>query len=242
MDFDSHALAEEGYMSERKIRVLIADDQKLFAENLKTVIETRADDLCVVGIAQDGEEAVRLAKELWPDVVLMDVCMPRLDGVKAIRELKRDLPKIKILVLTTFGDDDYVLEALKFGATGYLLKDISMPELIQTIRGVGAGNIMISPEVAITLLRNIEVQREEQSAPRQTEKVPEWIDSLVRRERQVLKLIGAGCNNYDIGSRLGLSEQTVKNYVSSIYDKTGIHDRIQIMRTAETLARFLEDA
>ena len=240
MDFDSHALAEEGYMSERKIRVLIADDQKLFAENLKTVIETRADDLCVVGIAQDGEEAVRLAKELWPDVVLMDVCMPRLDGVKAIRELKRDLPKIKILVLTTFGDDDYVLEALKFGATGYLLKDISMPELIQTIRGVGAGNIMISPEVAITLLRNIEVQREEQSAPGRRKK--SRMDGQPRRERQVLKLIGAGCNNYDIGSRLGLSEQTVKNYVSSIYEKTGIHDRIQIMRTAETLARFLEDS
>jgi DNA-binding NarL/FixJ family response regulator len=227
-------------MSERKIRLLIADDQKLFADNLKSVIETRADDMVVTGIANDGDEAIRLAREQWPDIILMDVCMPRLDGVKAIREIRKEMPKTKILVLTTFGDDDYVLEALKFGAVGYLLKDISMSELIQTIRSVSAGNIMMSPEVANSLIRNLAEQKE--SAPRNPPPAPAWLDQLSRRERQILRLIGDGCNNYDIGSKLSIGEQTVKNYVSGIYEKTGIHDRLQIMKEAERLERLLERA
>lgn len=227
-------------MSGKKIRLLIADDQRLFADNLKTVIETRADDMTVVGIANDGDEAVRLARAEWPDVILMDVCMPRVDGVKAIREIRAELPKIKILVLTTFGDDDYVLEALKFGAVGYLLKDISMDELIQTIRGVSAGNIMISPEVANSLIRNLAGQKVGQASEAEGERVPEWAERLNRRELQILKLIGEGRNNYDIGSRLSIGEQTVKNYVSGIYEKSGIHDRFMIMKEAERLARFLE--
>jgi DNA-binding NarL/FixJ family response regulator len=229
-------------MSEKKIRLLIADDQRLFADNLKTVIETRADDMVVTGIANNGDEAVRLAREQWPDIILMDVCMPLLDGVKAIREIRKEMPKIKILVLTTFGDDDYVLEALKFGAVGYLLKDISMGELIQTIRSVSAGNIMMSPEVANSLIKNLSDQKGNASKEHESAPAPAWLDQLSRRERQILRLIGDGCNNYDIGSRLSISEQTVKNYVSGIYDKCGIHDRLQVMKEAEKIMHLLEIA
>lgn len=229
-------------MSEKKIRLLIADDQRLFADNLKTVIETRADDMIVTGIANDGDEAIRLAREQWPDIILMDVCMPLLDGVKAIREIRKEMPRIKILVLTTFGDDDYVLEALKFGAVGYLLKDISMGELIQTIRSVSAGNIMMSPEVANNLIKNLSEQKENSPKECEPAPAPAWLDLLSRRERQILRLIGDGCNNYDIGSRLSISEQTVKNYVSGIYEKSGIHDRLQIMKEAEKMMHLLETA
>ncbi len=235
-------------MSEKKIRLLIADDQRLFADNLKTVIESRADDMTVVGIANDGTEAIRLAREHWPDIILMDVCMPLLDGVKTIRAIKGELPKIKILVLTTFGDDDYVLEALKFGAIGYLLKDISMTELIQTIRSVSAGNIMISPGVASNLIKNLSDQKDsnardaERNAPVTRLPAPAWLDTLNRREKQILALIGEGCNNFDIGSRLNIGEQTVKNYVSGIYEKSGIHDRLTIIREAGSLKHLLDDA
>jgi DNA-binding NarL/FixJ family response regulator len=241
-------------MSDKKIRILIADDQNLFAENLKTVIETRADDMTVVGIAGDGDEAVRMAKELWPDVILMDVCMPRQDGVKAIREIRSATTRPKILVLTTFGDDDYVLEALKFGASGYLLKDISMPELIQTIRGLGSGTITMSPGIADSLLRTIDAGRSSiegrtQATGREgagtgseeAKSVPKWIDLLGRRERQILRLMAEGRNNYDIGARLGISEQTVKNNVSSIYEKSGIHDRYMIIKEAERMLYLLEE-
>ncbi len=237
-------------MSEKKIRVLIADDQKLFADNLKTVIETRADDMVVVGIANDGLEAIKLAHEQWPDIILMDVCMPLLDGVKTIREIKKELPKIKILVLTTFGDDDYVLEALKFGAIGYLLKDISMIELIQTIRSVSTGNIMISPGIANNLIKNLAEQKD--TISREADRAlaasprplppPAWLDMLGKREKQILALIADGCNNFDIGSRLCIGEQTVKNYVSGIYEKTGIHDRFMIMKEAERIRTLLEEA
>lgn len=242
MDFRPNALHEEGYMSEVPIRILIADDQKLFAENLKTVIETRAQDMRVVGIACDGDEAVRMSRDYRPDVILMDVCMPRMDGVKAIREISRELPRIKVLVLTTFGDDDYVLEALKYGAAGYLLKDISMPELIQTVRNVSAGMVSISPEVASSLARNLSSLRDaEKNDPSGERPVPAWIDTLNRRERQILKLIAEGIPNADIGEKLFIGDQTVKNYVSAIYDKTGIHDRITLMKEVEPWKRLLGD-
>lgn len=222
-------------MNDGKIRILIADDQRLFADNLKTVLETRTEDMTVTGIAGTGEEAIRLAKSQWPDVILMDVCMPLLDGVRAIREIRRDAPRAKILVLTTFGDDDYVLEALKFGAAGYLLKDISMAELIQTIRNVNAGAIMISPEVANNMVRHLS-ERKTSAEPKEPAEAPEWLARLSKRERQIFRLIGEGRNNYDIGSTLSIGEQTVKNYVSAIYEKSGVHDRFAIMKEAERLS------
>lgn len=229
-----------------KIRILLVDDQKLFAENLKTVIETRTEDMNIVGIANDGDQAVLMTKSLQPDVILMDVCMPYLDGVKAIREIRTFTSRPKILVLTTFGDDDYVLEAIKFGASGYLLKDISMIELIQTIRGLSSETITISPSVADSLVKTIEQGKETnvhtkiQETPPQ--KAPKWIDLLNKRERQILVLVAQGLNNYYIGSSLGISEQTVKNYVSGIYDKSGIHDRYLIIKETENILSILEDA
>lgn len=231
-------------MNKEKLRILIADDQTLFAENLKSVIEARADDMRVVGIASNGFDAVKMTKELWPDLILMDVCMPHQDGVKAIREIRSFTQTPKILVLTTFEDDDYVLEALKFGANGYLLKDISMIELIQSIRGLGSGTITMSPCIADNLLKTIETSRDKEQKKSQEKKlekpIPKWIDLLNKRERQVLRLLSEGRNNYDIGSCLGITEQTVKNYVSSIYEKSGIHDRYMIIKEAERMLHLLE--
>lgn len=222
-----------------KTRVLIADDQRLFAEGIKTLIKTRTGDIEVVGIARDGEEAVELARSERPDVILMDVCMPKVDGVEAVRRIRKEQPDIAILVLTTFDDDEYVLEALRSGAIGYLLKDMPIEDLIATIQGIRAGAVVMAPSVANNLVRSL--QQTMAGPKRQTaaDVPPRWVDSLSPRERQILALIAQGCNNYDIGSRLAIGEQTVKNYVSSIYDKLSLHDRIQVMREASRYLRFL---
>jgi DNA-binding NarL/FixJ family response regulator len=222
---------------QKSIRVLIADDQRLFADNLKSVLEVRADDIEVCGVAVDGAEAIRMARQTRPDIILMDVCMPNLDGVLAVQVLKRELPTIKIVMLTTFDDDDYVLDALKYGAIGYLLKDISMAELISTIRSISEGTVVISPAIAGNLVRNFGRGKEAESAG---EQLPEWFFQLNKREKQILRYIADGCNNYDIGTRLAIREQTVKNYVSTLYEKMGIHDRLMVMREAERLLPHLE--
>lgn len=229
-------------------RVLIADDQRLFAEGIKTLIGTRAPDIEVVGIARDGEEAVRLARSESPDIILMDICMPNVDGVEAVRRIRSESPEIAIIILTTFDDDDYVMEALKHGAIGYLLKDMPIEELIASIQGIRTGAVVMAPAVASNLVRNLQQARTDagrldsaRSGGGGSDGPPRWLDSLSRRERQILTLIARGCNNYDIGSRLSIGEQTVKNYVSAIYDKLGLHDRVLVMREADRFSRFLAE-
>ncbi len=208
-----------------RVRLLLADDQVLFVESLKCVLEERAQDFEVVGIARDGEEAVSLAASLAPDVILMDVRMPRMDGVVATRKIHEVAPRTQIVMLTTFDDDDYVEVALKHGAIGYLLKNIPPDELIRALRSVRSGITQISPEIVEKLI----VRRDQ--AKSGVGARPQKGEPLTRREREILDLVVAAYENHQIAERLGISEQTVKNYVHCIYEKLGVANRIQLMKS-----------
>ncbi|HTX71768.1 MAG TPA: response regulator transcription factor [Rectinemataceae bacterium] len=215
------------------IRVLIADDQRLFLESLSTCLRNYADDIEVVGMAANGEEAVQLALEERPDVVLMDVHMPILNGVDATGRIMEKLPATRIIVLSTYDEDDYVRNALKLGAAGYLLKDISPTELIASIRALSSGTVQISPRVVSKLMRSI--LTEDPSPARRLAEEFEWFDSLTAREREVFSLIATGCDNTEIAARLHMAEHTVRNHVSEIYSKLGVQDRFQIIQLANKL-------
>lgn len=205
------------------VRILLADDQQLFVENLKVVLEHQDDDISVVGIAENGDEAVRMALSLHPDIVLMDIRMPVTDGVEAARRIHKAEPGIAVLMLTTFDDDDYVHDALANGAVGYLSKNIPSSVLLESIRGVLAGTVQLSPEVVAHLV--------DRPAPRNTQgDFP--VEHLSPREREVLFLMSRGYDNRLIAERLFISEQTVKNHISRIYRKLGIHTRITAMKAA----------
>lgn len=205
------------------MRILLADDQRLFVENLKTVLEHLDENLEVVAIAENGERAVELALEHRPDLVLMDVRMPILDGVEATRRIHAADSGIAILVLTTFDDDAYVHDALSYGAVGYLLKNIPSEKLLESIHGVLAGTVQLSPDIVPHLMDQPVRHEGEDVFP---------LEKLSRREREVLFLMSRGYDNPSIAERLCLSEQTVKNHISHIYRKLGIHERIAVMQAA----------
>ncbi len=207
-----------------RIRVLLADDQVLFVESLRTVIEQSAKDIEVVGVAHNGEEAVAEVEKHAPDVVIMDVRMPVMDGVQATSRILSRNPAVRIMMLTTFGDDEYVKQALELGAMGYLLKDIPPADLVSAIHAVYGGAFLIAPQVAKTLInRAFHVQG--QRTPE-----PEWMSQLSRREREILEKVAAGMSNKEIASELHIAEQTVRNHISIIYDKMGVPDRLHAMR------------
>jgi len=205
------------------LRILLADDQRLFVENLKTVLEHQDEEIEVVATAANGEEAVRLTLEHHPDLVLMDVRMPVMDGVEATRRIHQEDPNQPILVLTTFDDDAYVHDALAYGAVGYLLKNIPSRMLLASIRGVMAGTVQLSPDVVSRLISPSTPRPEPETFP---------IEKLSSREREVLFLMSRGYDNPSIAERLCLSEQTVKNHISHIYRKLGVHERIAVMQAA----------
>lgn len=215
-----------------KIRVLLADDQRLFVESLKSVLETRAKDVVVTGIAHDGAEAVEMAAELVPDVVLMDLRMPVMDGVKATQRIRKEVPSVQVVMLTTFDDDEYVREALSCGAVGYLLKDIPPSEVIASIRAVKEGSVLISAPVAEKLIRRIAELEETAQHAEKEEPTPQRLQNLSNRERDVLNLLAQGLDNREIAEKLFLAEQTVKNLVSIVYSKIGTHNRISAMKIA----------
>ncbi len=206
------------------IRILLADDQRLFVENLKTVLEIQDDEIQVVATADNGEQAVRLALEHKPDLILMDIRMPVMDGVEATRRIHEAAPDISILVLTTFDDDDYVHDALSYGAVGYLLKNIPSKMLLESIRAVMAGTIQLSPDVVSHLVKPPVKKDAEGPFP---------IEKLSHREREVLFLMSRGYDNPVIAEHLYLSEQTVKNHICHIYRKLGVHERIVVMKAAQ---------
>ena len=224
----------------KKIRVLLVDDQVLFVESLRTVLETRAADFDVVGVALSGREAIRLVVERHPDIILMDVRMPDMDGVEATRIIHEAYPDIHVLMLTTFDDDVYVVEALNHGAAGYMLKDIPPEDLIVSLRAVCSGSIIISPQVANKLLRNREseplAEEDVVTPPASSES---FLRYLSRREIEILRLIGQGADNVLIAKKLSIAEQTVKNHVSVIYSKLHVHNRMQAMKLANTLKSHL---
>jgi DNA-binding NarL/FixJ family response regulator len=215
------------------IRVLIADDQSLFLESLSTFLHNYAEDIQVVGLAKNGAEALEKAAELKPDIVLMDVHMPVMDGVEATGRLIESQPGVKILILSTYDEDEYVRKALKLGAAGYLLKDISPTELIASIRALKSGAVQISPQIVAKLMQSFVA--EEPSPMRMLAEELEWFESLTRREREIFTLIATGYDNAQIAASLHIAEHTVRNHVSMIYSKLEVQDRFQIIQLANKI-------
>lgn len=218
------------------LRVLIADDQRLFAEGLKSILETRDPEVAVIAIAYDGAEAVQRALDLRPDAILMDVMMPGMDGIEATREICSQWPEAKILMLTTFDDGESVRGALDAGALGYVLKDISVQDLLGTLKGLNTESVVLGKAV----LKALSSPPRETSAVTAMPDLPGWVEKLSPREREILWYVTQGCNNYDISRRLNLSEQTVKNYISGLYSKLDIHDRYLLIKTLEGVKSLLE--
>ena len=203
------------------IRVVLCDDQALVRSGFRMILEAR-EDIEVVGEAEDGAQALDLAWRHRPDVVLMDVRMPRLDGVEATRRLVESGSEARVLILTTFDLDEYVYEALRAGASGFLLKDVQPAQLVEAIRVVARGEALLAPTVTRRLL-----DRFAQALPGSPEKPPPELSSLTEREREVLGLLAGGLSNAELAERLFLSETTVKTHVSSILRKLGLRDRVQ---------------
>jgi len=205
------------------IRVMIVDDQQLLCEGLKTILDMEP-DLEVVGMARHGHEALSLADRLAPDVVLMDIRMPRMDGVECTRRLLERHPGIHVLILTTYDDDEYVFEALKAGASGYLLKDLPASDLIKAVRSVMEGDTLISPSVASKVVSEFaRMARDRRSS--QTSSPGDV--GLTARELEVLRLVATGASNREIAETLFITEGTVKNHLSNILAKLGARDRTQ---------------
>ena len=206
------------------IKVMIADDQELIRESLKIVLNMNP-DMEVVGVAENGQETVERVRVQKPDVILMDVRMPILDGVQCTKLIKEAYPEIRIIILTTFDDDEYVYNALKYGASGYLLKGVSVPELTQAVRTVFSGGAMINPNIAGKVVKLFSrLAQGDFSVP-----VEEGAAALLTRtERKVAVLVGRGLANKEIAEKLCLSEGTVRNNLSTALSKLDLRDRTQL--------------
>ena len=203
------------------IRLMIVDDQKLMRQGLKTLLELEG-GFEIVAEAGDGQAALEAYAELQPDVALMDIRMPGMDGVEATRRLRQQWPEARVIILTTFNDDEYVFEALRVGALGYLLKDLSGQELANAVRTVAGGGALIDPSVARKVVA--EFARLTPPARPMNDGLPE---PLTERELDVLRCLAQGLSNREIGNKLSLTEGTVKNYVTNVLQKIGARDRTQ---------------
>ena len=212
------------------IKILLVDDEMLIRRGLKALLKLE-ESLEIVGEAENGEIAISQIEKLQPDVVLMDVRMPVMDGVAATREINRRFPNLKVLILTTFNDDEYVTQALKYGAAGYLLKDTPSEELAQTIRFVNKGYTQLGPGIGKKAISQIPVNNPDP---------PQSWQELTPREQEILKLIASGASNKEIAKSLYLSEKTVKNYVTSILGKLDLRDRTQAAIFANSFLSGLE--
>lgn len=206
-----------------KLRVLIAEDQAMIREGLSTLLAQQNDDFEVLGGAADGEQAIEIARRYRPDVILMDLQMPRVDGITATRRILRDFPNIDIVILTTFETDELIFEAIGAGARAYLLKDTSMDEIATTIRTVKNGKSALSPTVARRILNEFKRLRPQSKATNLAVR-----DGLTARENEILTLIIEGKNNNEIAKQLRLAQGTVKNYVSSILEKCEARNRTEL--------------
>ena len=235
------------------IRVILVDDTRMFRDGLRLVIDLE-EDMTVVGVASDGAEGVELALVEQPDVVLMDIRMPNMDGVEATRRFIQALPQTHVIVCTTYSDDDYIFDALKAGAVGYLLKDMPATELINAIRAAQEGGVLIPPAIAARLVAEYSRLAQggppaEPQAPLRTEstrvetapslpadtdkhEVNPRVADLTPREREILQLLADGLSNKEIAEKLFLSEGTVKNYVSATFSKLHARDRAQAVSFA----------
>ncbi len=198
------------------IKILICDDQEIVCEGLQRILEADP-EISVVGIAHDGLEALELAENKKPDLVLMDLKMPVMNGIQATRKLRDQYPDMHVLVLTTYADDEWLFDAIRSGASGYLLKDRPRKELIEAIKGTIAGGAYIDPAVARKVLTNVA-----QVPPPKNRQAR---ISLSPREAEILELLALGLSNADIAQRLYLSEGTIRNYMSDLFTKLGVSDR-----------------
>jgi DNA-binding NarL/FixJ family response regulator len=212
-----------------KVRVLIAEDQALIREGIATLLAQQNDDFEIVPGAADGEQAIEFARRYRPDVILMDLQMPRVDGIAATQRILRELPQTRVVVLTTFETNDLIFEAVSAGAKAYLLKDARIDEIAATIRAVMNGQSGLSPGVAARILGEFKRLR----GPRASAKLPVR-DGLTARENEILTLIVEGKSNTEIGERLHLAEGTVKNYVSTILEKCQVKNRTELAIKAIT--------
>jgi len=200
------------------MKVIICDDQAIVRDGLAMLLKLEP-DIDIVGSAEDGAEAVEMVAEKEPDLILMDLKMPIMNGVEATRQIVAKYPEVKVLVLTTYADDEWVFDAIQAGASGYLLKDTPREELIKAVRGTVAGKTYVDPSVAGKVL--------EQVSSRQIQPATLITAKLTQREVEVLRLLAKGSSNADIADRLSLSDGTVRNHVSAILSKLGVSDRTQ---------------
>jgi len=211
------------------IRILLVDDQRLMREGLRILLEMEP-DLEIAGEAEDGQAALEAYADLQPDVVLMDVRMPGMDGVEATWRLRERWPEAHVIILTTFDDDEYVFEGLRAGAQGYLLKDVSGHDLAEAVRTVAAGGALIEPSVA----RKVVAELARLARPARPAEAG-LAEPLSNREGEILRLLAQGLSNREIAKRLSLAEGTVKNYVTNILQKLGTRDRTQAALRAREL-------
>jgi DNA-binding NarL/FixJ family response regulator len=213
------------------IRVLLVDDQALFREGLNTLLSFH-DDIDVVGEAENGDAALEMAAQTKPDVILMDLRMPVLDGVAATRRLAQTQPDSSVIVLTTFDDDEHIFDGLRAGAVGYLLKDVSSDKLVEAIRAAASGQSFLQPSVAARVIS--EFTRMTNSQPPTTGTQP-LVEPLSERELEVLREVAAGGSNKEIAAQLFITEGTVKNHLTNILGKLGVRDRTQAALKAKEL-------
>ena len=212
------------------IRVLLVDDQALFREGLETLLSVHQ-DIRVIGHACNGQEALNIAEQLKPDVVLMDVRMPMMDGVRATRRLMKAQPQAKVIVLSTFDDDEYIFDALRAGAVGYLLKDVASKQLVEAIRAASQGDSVLEPSIAAKVIA--EFSRVSRLVPPSEQLA--LVEPLSEREREILAWIADGASNKEIADHLYIAEGTVKNHVTHILGKLGVRDRTQAALKAREL-------
>lgn len=213
---------------ENRIRLILADDHAVVRAGTRQLLE-RQEDLHIVGEASDGEEAVRLAQELQPDVVVMDVRMPKLSGVEATRRIKAECPDIRVLVLTAHDDDEYVFALLQSGADGYLLKTAEFEDLVKAIHTVAAGQSALAPEVAGKVVAQFTSGK---SLPEVLANANDQYDGLTERELGILRLVGKGLSNKQIGKELYISDRTVQAHLSNIFSKLGVSSRTEAVMHA----------
>ena len=220
------------------IKIIIADDQELIRESLKIVLGTHQ-DIQVIGVAGDGIEVLDIMKRNVADVILMDIRMPRMDSVLCTKAIKEQYPQTKIIILTTFDDDDFVFSALKYGASGYLLKGVGMDELYHAILTVYNGGAMINPDIATKVFSMFSKMSQNNYSIKVEE---EFIKDISKPEWKVIQQVGCGLSNKEIAQKLFLSEGTVRNYLSSILSKLNLRDRTQLaiwaVQTGQTTRDF----
>lgn len=206
------------------IKVMIADDQELMRDSLSILLKSKT-DIEIVGLAKDGLDVLQQLPLHKPDVILMDVRMPQLDGVRCTKQVKEIYPEIKIIILTTFDDDEYIYDALKFGASSYLLKGVSLEELYQAIVTVVSGGGVIHPDVAIKAMRMFSDMAKHHI---ESDSMMEEVKNLSKTEWRIIAKVGNGLSNKEIAEELAFTEGTVRNYISIILDKLSLRDRTQL--------------